>query len=292
MSKRKKSLAASFKTLAENNSRSSVKEIKQIDIDLIYRDEKQARHFFDETKMKELEQSVREHGIINPIIATKIGSTNQYRIVAGERRYRAAIMAGLKTIPCLVEDLKDDKRDIISLIENIQREDLNPIEEARFLKEICNKFQIKAIDLSLKLGKHKNYVAALTSLLKFSEHIQDLLETNKLEKSKAFLLKAIKDEEQQNIIADKIVNEDLSYSQVNKLIKNLKNKIIADTVKEDIQNQFKEYYDSKIKDIEQILETKIMVHPSKTKDSGSISISYLNKDDFDRIIDFLKKNIE
>lgn len=251
----------------------TVQEIKITDIDP---NPKQARNQFDEEKLKELADSIRIHGVVQPIIVRP--HNNRYIIVAGERRWRASRAANKTTIPAIVMDLGEEEIIEVSLIENLQREDLNPIEEARGIQALVSRLKLTQEEAADRLGKSRPAIANALRLLHLSGKIQDLLADNKLSAGHARALLALTDKKQRDELAAVIIEKDLSVRETEKLIQRLGKK------KEKVKVQQKPSYILDIEsELEESLGTRVQICPGKKK--GIIEIEYYSNEDLERIIE-------
>ena len=196
-------------------------EIVEIKISEIRSNPYQPRKIFDEEALNELASSIKEHGIVQPIIVKK--SIKGYELVAGERRTKAAKIAGLETVPAIVKDFDDEQMMEIALIENIQRENLNPIEEALAFKRLLTEFNLKQDEVAERVSKSRTAVTNAMRLLKLNEKVQQMVIDEMLTTGHARALLGIEDQEQQYIIAQKIFDEKLSVRDTEKLVKSLQN---------------------------------------------------------------------
>lgn len=243
----------------------------------------QPRRTFDEDALLELAESIKQHGVIQPLIVKK--RDKYYEIIAGERRWRAAKMAGLKEIPIVIKDLSDQEIMEVALIENIQREDLNPIEEAQAYQRLIKEYNYKQDELAERVSKSRVAVTNSMRLLKLDERVQKMIIDDMISAGHARALLAITDSEKQYTIAMKVFDEKLSVRETEKLIKNLdkqaKPKVNTtpenDFIYRDIENKLKES-----------MGTKVIIH-NKDNNKGKIEIEYYSQDDFERIVDILKK---
>ncbi len=243
----------------------------------------QPRKFFDNEQLEELASSIKNFGIIQPIIVNKNGN-DSFTIIAGERRWRAGRLAGLKEIPVIIHELSDLELIQIALIENIQRQDLNPIEEAVCYKKLCDEFFFNADDIAEKVGKTKSSVTSSMSLLKLSSQVQALVIENSLQVSHAKLLLAVEDTDLQFFLADKISNENLSVKEAQALIKRaLEN---PDNTFEKPVKQQKAIFKTFEQELLEIFETKVSIKDKNNK--GKIEISYKDHDQLDNILLLLK----
>jgi ParB family transcriptional regulator, chromosome partitioning protein len=253
--------------------------IRNININLIKPNEEQPRRRFDEEKIAQLGKSIKEHGVIQPLVLKKKNDT--YVIVAGERRFRAAKSIGLAEVPAVIMELDDKEVLEISLIENIQREDLNPIEEAMAYKRLVEEFNLIQEDLAERLGKSRSVITNTMRLLNLDYRVQDALINVLISEGHGRVLLAIEDKQLQYVLSQKIIKDKLSVRETERLIKEIstrKTKRRA-SVGED------PYY-SDIKDkLENYFGTKITLNTGKNK--GKIEIEYYSEEDLQRILDIL-----
>jgi len=257
-----------------------VNEPKEIEIGLIDRNPEQPRKIFDEDALKELAESIKSHGVIQPIIVKQVG--DRYFIIAGERRWRASRMAGLKTIPCVVKDYTEQEISEIAIIENLQREDLNPIESAKAIRNLINQYKLTQDEVADKIGKSRPAVANTLRLLSLPESIISLVESNKLSAGHARALLAIDDSKKQKEIAILTIEKGLTVRDVENIIKNL-NKPMPVNRPVEKSLELKDF-ENKIK---RIFSTKVKIQGGDNK--GKIIIEYYSKDDLNRIYDILNK---
>lgn len=257
----------------------SVVELKIVDIEP---NKNQPRSNFDDEKLEDLAASIREHGVISPILVKK-QSNGFYKIIAGERRWRASKKAGKKTIPAIIKNFTNQQIQEVALIENLQREDLNPIEEARGYKQLMEDFELTQEQISQKVSKSRSTVANSLRLLNLSTKICGYLENGKLSAAHAKLLLSVTDKDLQENYADISVSENLTLRELEKLIKeNPSGKPIEKKKKEK-----KEDLNLKLalmdfeKKMENSLGTKVKVINGKKK--GKIEIEYYGSADLERI---------
>lgn len=257
-----------------------VNEPKEIDIGLIDRNPDQPRKNFDEDALKELSDSIKIHGVIQPIIVKELDG--RYIIIAGERRYRASRLAGLKTIPCVIKNYTEQEISEIAIIENLQREDLNPIESAKAIKNLINQYNLTQDEVADKIGKSRPAVANTLRLLLLPENIISLVESNKISAGHARALLAVGDTKKQKEIALLIIEKGLTVRDVEKIIKDL-NKPIVEKVVIEKSLELKDFENS----IKRVFATKVQIKGNDNK--GKIVIDYYSKDDLNRIYDILNK---
>ena len=250
-----------------------------IDINKISPNPEQPRRFFEETALEELAASIKEYGVIQPLILKKAGDF--YEIIAGERRWIASKIAGLKKVPAIVREYDEKHGYEDALIENLQREDLNPVEEALGYKKLAEMLELNAEGIADKVGKSRPAVANAMRLLNLDEKTLELVKDGKLSAGHARALLAVEAEDIRLHLAERVVEEGLSVRAVEALVKkaNLPPKSTPSKIKTEgadvIENQLKE-----------ILGTKVKLKAGAKK--GKIEIEYYSNDDLDRIISLLK----
>ena len=241
----------------------------------------QPRKDFDEDALLELSDSIKQFGVLQPLVVQK--KKDYYEIIAGERRWRAAKLAGLKEIPVIIKNYTDQEIVEISLIENIQRENLNPIEEAMAYKRLLEEFSLKQDEVAERVSKSRTAVTNSMRLLKLSEKVQRMIVDDMITTGHARALLAIDDEEQQYILANKIFDEKLSVRETEKLVKALKNPKKEQKI-EKVEHTF--IYDNLEEKMKNIIGTKVNVSP-KANGKGKIEIEYYSEDELERIFDLI-----
>lgn len=245
---------------------------------------KQPRKNFDEDKLQELAESIKQVGLLEPPLVQD--REDHYEIIAGERRWRAAKLAGLKEIPVIIRDYSEQEIMEISLIENIQREDLNPIEEAQAFKRLLTEFNLKQDEVAERVSKSRAAVTNSLRLLKLCDEVQQMLIDDMISTGHARALLAVEDHEEQYTLAQQIFDEKLSVRDVEKLVKNLhkpvKPKKLDDKTMQTI------YLDIEEK-LKQRLSTKVTV-TSKGEGVGKIEIEFYSHEDLDRLLDMMGNN--
>ena len=259
---------ASLIDIGENtNETVSAKDgVLQVSISKVEPNRNQPRKNFDEDTLQELAESVKQYGIIQPLLVKE--RDGYYEIVAGERRWRAATMAGLKEIPVIVRDLTEQEIVEISIIENLQREDLNPIEEAMAYKRLMTEFKMTQDEVSERVSKSRTAVANSVRLLKLSEDVQQMLIDDMISSGHARALLGVEDPEEQYVLAQRVFDEKLSVRDIEKIVKNRgKEK----TIKKKIESQMENVY----RDIEANLKDRFSTKVSiigKENGSGKIDV--------------------
>lgn len=254
--------------------------IKYIDINNIKPNANQPRKTFDEGKLEELADSIREHGLIQPLVVRK--STNGYEIVAGERRWRAARKIGIKEIPAIVRELSDEENMLLAIIENMQREDLDPIEEAEGISQMIETYGLSQEQVSKSLGKSRPYITNQLRLLKLPEEIRKMVSDGRLSSGHVRALITIDDEEKQIKLAVQAVEQGLSVRQVEALAKANKNVKKSKAAKKKKSADVKRVEE----DLKVALGTKVNLNQNGKK--GKIEIEFYSKDELERLIELLK----
>ena len=254
---------------------------QMIKITKIEPNREQPRKKFDEDALLELADSIKQFGVLQPLLVQKKG--DYYEIIAGERRWRAAKLAGVKEVPVIIKDYTEKEIVEIALIENIQRENLNPIEEAIAYKRLATEFNLKQDEIAERVSKSRQAVANSMRLLKLGEKIQDMVISEEISAGHARALLAIEDAEQRYELALRISAENLSVRDVENIINQMK-KTKKETEKKPVQNDFI-YRDLEEKMIS-VIGTKVNVN-QKGKGKGKIEIEYYSEAELERIFDLL-----
>ncbi|MDY5873236.1 MAG: ParB/RepB/Spo0J family partition protein [Bacilli bacterium] len=264
-------------------------EIVEIKISEIRSNPYQPRKIFDEEALNELASSIKEHGIVQPIIVKK--SIKGYELVAGERRTKAAKIAGLETVPAIVKDFDDEQMMEIALIENIQRENLNPIEEAMAYDSILKSSNITQDELAKKFGKSRSYITNSLGLLRLPDDTKKYVEDNKLSMSHARALSKLDDTEQINRLANKIVNENLNVRAIENITRDIHEQEIKKETDENTLFEFKQYDTLNTNHIyEDAMREKFGI---KVKITGKkIEIPYSSQLELQRILELMDVKIE
>ena len=280
----KPKLGRGLGSLIEDTAINEDDSVKLLRITQIEPNKNQPRHKFDDDKIEELSESIKEHGIIQPIIVVK--SNNMYKIVAGERRWRAAKKAGIKEIPVIIRDYSEQEIVEIALIENIQREDLNPIEEALAFQRLINDYKLKQDEVAEKVSKSRVTVTNSLRLLKLDKRVQEMLISEMITAGHARTLLGIEDGDKQYMVAMKIFDEKLSVREIEKLIKNIVN---GETEKNETKKPENDFI---FRDYEEKLNTALgskVTIKNKDKNKGKIEINYTSIEEFERIVEIINK---
>lgn len=280
-----KGLGSLIPEIEEKEEKFDGEKVVELKISEVEPNKKQPRARFDEEKLNELADSISQHGVISPIIVIKLDN-GFYRIVAGERRWRASKIAGMKKIPAIVREFDDKTSTEVALIENLQRENLNPVEEARGYDELIKKFSLTQEEAAKKVGKSRPYIANSLRILNLHKKILDMLENGQLSVGHAKVLLSVEDKSKQLELAKLILENSLTVRELEKILKR------AEKQDEKPQNKEKEdlnkklAYDEFEKKLQSALGTKVKILSGKRK--GKIEIEYYSEEDLERIGKILK----
>lgn len=261
---------------------SIIKSEEFIDINKVEPNKDQPRKSFNEDSLIELSESIKQHGIVQPLVVTK--KDDYFEIIAGERRWRAAKLAGLKKVPVIVKDYSPQEIMEIALIENIQREDLNPVEEAMAYQRLVKEYDLKQDEVAERVSKSRTAITNSLRLLKLDERVQSMLIEENISSGHARALLAIKDGELQYNTAMKIFDEKLSVRETEKLIKSFSKTDKPKKKKEELKNDFV-YRDLEEK-LKMITGTKVTIN-RKSEKAGKIEIEYYTPEDLEKIVALL-----
>lgn len=272
------------KPVVKETDRDSRDHVIMVKIAQVEPSRKQPRKQFDEDALLELAESIKQFGVLQPLLVQK--KDDYYEIIAGERRWRASKLAGIKDIPVMVKDFSDQEAVEISLIENIQRENLNPIEEAAAYKRLMEEFHLKQDTIAERVSKSRTAVTNSMRLLKLDERVQQMLIDEMLTTGHARALLAIEDKELQHAVAVKVFDEKLSVRETEKLVKEILNPHEKEKEKEKdrAQDLVYEQLEEKIKGI---IGSKVAIR-RKSKDKGRIEIDYYSQEELERIVELLE----
>jgi ParB family chromosome partitioning protein len=240
----------------------------------------QPRKMFNEDSLYDLAESIKQHGIIQPLIVTK--RDKYYEIIAGERRWRAAKMAGLKEVPVIIKDFSDQEIVEVALIENIQREDLNPIEEAQAYQHLIQEYNLKQDEVAERVSKSRTAITNSMRLLKLDERVQEMVIDERISSGHARALLGIADTEKQYLAAQKVFDEQLSVRQTEKMIKDL-DKPIKEVKKPENDFVYKDYEEK----LNKLINTHVTIK-NKGNNKGKIEIDYYSLEEFERIVELFE----
>lgn len=243
----------------------------------------QPRRTFNEDSLIELSESIKQHGIVQPLVVAK--QKDYYEIIAGERRWRAAKIAGLKEVPVIIKDYSPQEIMEVALIENIQREDLNPIEEAKAYKNLIDEYNLKQDQVAEKVSKSRTAVTNALRLLKLDDRVQEMLINENISSGHARALLGLDDAEKQYNIAMQIFDEKLSVRETEKLVKQINRPEQLPKPKKELKNDFV-YRDIEEK-LKEKIGTKVKIN-RKTEDKGKIEIEYYSPEELEKILAYFK----
>ena len=229
-----------------------------------------------------MSESIKQHGIVQPLVVAK--QKDYYEIIAGERRWRAAKLAGLKEVPVVIKDYSPQEIMEVALIENIQREDLNPVEEARAYQNLIREYDLKQEEVAERVSKSRSAVTNSLRLLKLNDEVLDMLVEEKISSGHARALLALEDPDQQLSVAEKIVKEKLNVRDIEKLVKEI-NHPLKKAPKKQLKNDF--IYQDMEEKLKQKIGTKVRIN-RKTENKGKIEIEYYSQDELEKIIAYFK----
>ena len=266
---------------ANNNANKSGEVILKIND--VEPNKNQPRRTFNEDSLIELSESIKQHGIVQPLLVAK--QKDYYEIIAGERRWRAAKIAGLKEVPVIIKDYSPQEIMEVALIENIQREDLNPIEEAKAYKNLIDEYNLKQDQVAEKVSKSRTAVTNALRLLKLDDRVQEMLINENISSGHARALLGLDDAEKQYNIATQIFDEKLSVRETEKLVKQINRPEQPPKPKKELKNDFV-YRDIEEK-LKEKIGTKVKIN-RKTEDKGKIEIEYYSPEELEKILAYFK----
>lgn len=277
-----KGLGKGINALFPGESLTSAETVEHIHVKSIKPNPYQPRKVFDKEAIGELCDSIKEHGILQPIILRKKGTT--YEIVAGERRFRAAKLAGLDELPAIVRDLSDEETMELAILENLQREDLTPIEEAEAYHKLMDNLKMTQEQLAFRLGKSRSHIANHIRLLGLPEKVREMLTKGELSMGHGRTLLGLRKKGQILFVAEKALKEGLNVRQLERLVQKLNEDVPRETKteKKDLFLQERESY------LRDYLGTSVKI--KKTKDKGKIEIEFFSEEDLERILELLNES--
>ena len=271
--------------ISEDTSNSTGEELLQIDLDLIEPNSEQPRTRFSETNLEELAQSIRANGVVQPIVVRRRGL--KYQLVAGERRWRASQLAGLQKIPAMVKEVADEKLLELALIENIQRQELNAIEEAKAYKKLIETVGLTQEMLAERVGKNRTVITTFLRLLKLPDDVQKLVEEEKISAGHGRALLMVDDADKQRRVARSIMEMSLSVRETEKAVKRLAKNESEITERKEVTPKI----DANVKVAETKLRrrfsTQVAIIPDGKGTGGKISLEYYSESDLDRIFQIM-----
>jgi ParB family transcriptional regulator, chromosome partitioning protein len=275
----RKALGQGLSALLKDRESTTESDLRELDIDLLQTNRFQPRQIFAEAKLEELAQSIRVHGFVQPIIVRQAGE--RYEIIAGERRWRAAQRLGLARVPVLIKPISDDKLLEVSLIENIQRENLNPIEEAKAYDRLAHEFGLTQEEVAQRTGKDRSTITNLLRLLKLPKEIQQMVLEDRLSMGHGRALLGLEGVSQQKTLAEKIIQYDWSVRHVEKLIASAS----ARKAKSEQPKRMDPNLKAAIEKLERSLGTRVRIVEKGKK--GRIEIEYYSQEELQRLYEYL-----
>ncbi|KGR91855.1 plasmid partitioning protein ParB [Ureibacillus massiliensis 4400831 = CIP 108448 = CCUG 49529] len=272
-----KGISALFPTEPLKNDDS----IEKISIQKLVANPYQPRKLFDDEAIEELAQSIKEHGIIQPIVVRKKGS--KYEIVVGERRYRAAKLANLEEVPAIVKEMSDEQMMEVAILENLQREDLTPIEEAEAYQSLIEKLNFTQEDLAKRLGKSRPHITNHIRLLQLPEEVRKLVNDGSLSMGHGRTLLGLKNKRRIPELANKVIKHSLNVRQLENLIKEYNSEVSRETSKKVNKDIFVQAKETQLREY---FGTNVQIRKSKNK--GKIEIEFYSEEDLERILEILK----
>lgn len=262
--------------------------VVELELDLIEPNRRQPRKYFDETALEELAVSLKTYGMIQPIVVKKSGE--YYEIIAGERRWRAAKIAGMEKVPVVVKKWEEGEAFEAALVENLQREDLNPMEEAESYQRLQEEFGLNQEKIAEKVGKSRSAITNSLRLLQLDPRVRNFVVENKLTGGHARTLLPITDGDAQFELAEHVIEEGLSVRAVEALVKaRLTKAEKADEKKEEVAKVDETAYRSIEDDLKSLFSTKVKLKPMGKRNKGKIEIEYYSEDDLERLLALLKR---
>ena len=287
-SKNKKGLGRGINALFADfdEEKEADEKVEELQLDEIRPNPYQPRKNFDEENLKDLSDSIRKNGVFQPIIVRK-SSVMGYEIIAGERRFRASKLAGKDSIPAIVRAIDDEQMMEVAVLENLQREDLSPLEEAEAYSTLMKNLKITQSELSERLGKSRPYVANYLRLLDLPREVKAFVQDGKLSMGQARTLLALKDKDKLVELAKKTVKENYTVRQLEQIVNDMNGK---KKVKKDRKKKLSPYLLQSQDRLQEKFGTKVAIKANEKTGKGKIEINYLSTEDFNRILDVL--NIE
>ena len=287
-SKNKKGLGRGINALFADfdEEKEADEKVEELQLDEIRPNPYQPRKNFDEENLKDLSDSIRKNGVFQPIIVRK-SSVMGYEIIAGERRFRASKLAGKDSIPAIVRAIDDEQMMEVAVLENLQREDLSPLEEAEAYSTLMKNLKITQSELSERLGKSRPYIANYLRLLDLPREVKAFVQDGKLSMGQARTLLALKDKDKLVELAKKTVKENYTVRQLEQIVNDMNGK---KKVKKDRKKKLSPYLLQSQDRLQERFGTKVAIKANEKTGKGKIEINYLSTEDFNRILDVL--NIE
>lgn len=274
-----KGLGKGINALFPGESLSETEKITQLNVVQLRTNPYQPRKIFDEAALQELAESIKEHGILQPIVVRKKG--NNFELVVGERRFRAAKLAKLEQIPAIIKELNDQQMMELAILENLQREDLTPIEEAEAYQKLMEALSLTQEQLAFRLGKSRPHIANHVRLLALPEKVREMISDKKLTMGHGRTLLGLRSKKMIPETAEKVVKENLNVRQLEQLVQRLN----ADVPRETIEKKKDLFIEEKQSELRDRFGTNVQIKKSKNK--GKIEIEFFSEEDLERILELL-----
>ncbi len=260
-------------------------EMLEIDLDLIEPNNSQPRTRFDEARLEELAQSIRVNGLVQPLLVRRRGG--RYQLVAGERRWRAAQLAGLQKIPAVVREIPDEKIFELALIENIQREELNPMEEAYAYKRLIESLNLTQEMLAQRVGRDRSFIANHLRLLRLPNDLQEMVEEEKLSMGHARALLGLEDVNAQRSVARQIIDKSFSVRETERIVKKKVDEKVEKIDKHVVQVKKDANVNAAETKLRRLFSTQVRIVPDPSGTGGKVEIEYYNMDDLNRLYNMM-----
>lgn len=293
--KERKALGRGFNALLKSvddfNKPANTADVQQISIDDICLNPKQPRQTFNDEKLKELAQSIRIKGVLQPILVRKVDSApKDFELIAGERRLRASKLAGFDKVPALIKQIRDEDLLEVALIENIQRDNLNPIEESLAYRNLIDEHGYTQEDLAKRVGKNRSTVANMLRLLQLPEEIKTEIAAEKLSVGHARTILSLENKDDQIRLKDQVLSNNISVRDTEKIVKENKTGKKPKTVKSNTGSSSEDVQMNMNQDrLSEFLSTKVVIRPNGKK--GKIELEYYDNEDFNRIFNLILKTV-
>ncbi|WP_416143796.1 ParB/RepB/Spo0J family partition protein [Planococcus koreensis] len=274
-----KGLGKGINALFPGESLSETEKITQLSIGQLRTNPYQPRKVFDETALQELSESIKEHGILQPVVVRKKG--NNFELVVGERRFRAAKLAKLEEVPAIIKELNDQQMMELAILENLQREDLTPIEEAEAYQKLMEALSLTQEQLAFRLGKSRPHIANHVRLLALPEKVREMISDKKLTMGHGRTLLGLRSKKMIPETAEKVVKESLNVRQLENLVQRLN----EDVPRETIEKKKDLFIEEKQSELRDRFGTSVQI--KKTKNKGKIEIEFFSEEDLERILELL-----
>lgn len=274
-----KGLGKGINALFPGESLSETEKITQLNVVQLRTNPYQPRKIFDEAALQELAESIKEHGILQPVVVRKKG--NNFELVVGERRFRAAKLAKLEQIPAIIKELNDQQMMELAILENLQREDLTPIEEAEAYQKLMEALSLTQEQLAFRLGKSRPHIANHVRLLALPEKVREMISDKKLTMGHGRTLLGLRSKKMIPETAEKVVKENLNVRQLEQLVQRLN----ADVPRETIEKKKDLFIEEKQSELRDRFGTNVQIKKSKNK--GKIEIEFFSEEDLERILELL-----